>query len=87
MSISRSSQRYFGVHLLEEHPENFVIHAPDGQEVCRFTMTLVPHPQVVGGWLLRVDSHPGDAGRVTASISNKNLYPLRRKAPSFRAGI
>jgi hypothetical protein len=74
MSISGSSQRCFGVNLLEGHPERFVVHAPDGQEVCRFTMTLVEHPQVVGGWLLRVDSHPGDAGRVVPSVENKNLY-------------
>lgn len=74
MSISNSSRRYFGVHLLEGLPECFVVTAPDGQEVCRFTMTLLEHPQVVGGWLLRVDSRPGDAGRVVANASDKNLY-------------
>jgi len=74
MSISGTNSRIFGVSLLRGHPERFVVRAPDGQEVCRFTMTLLEHPQVIGGWLLRVDSHPGDAGRVVAKVSNKNLY-------------
>jgi hypothetical protein len=74
MSILRTCTRAFGVSLLENHPEKFVVHAPDGQQVCKFTMTLVEHPQVIGAWLLRVDSHPGDAATMVTKAQGPNLY-------------
>lgn len=74
VSISPTKHGVFGVRPLPNHPEKFVVHAPDGQLVCEFTMTLVDHPQVIGAWLLRVDSRPGDAATVTTKVFDKNLY-------------
>lgn len=74
MSIGGSNSHLFGVYMAPGYPQTFVVHAPDGQKVCKFTMTLWEHPQVIGGWLVSVESTPDDAGRITTQIKNKNLY-------------
>jgi hypothetical protein len=79
MSISFANSRVFGVRPLRDKPERFVVYAPDGQRVCEFTLTLREHPQIIGAWLVNIESRPGDSARLNIKVENENLFWVEEK--------